>query len=168
MDSIWGTLFILSFMFSISYWWPRYRRKEDLAQHLVSVLRELTSDEYEVTTEEHDGMQLLQLKNPTTRIQYKCYASHEELFCSCFFENKEISGANATTVSRPLGVGKGLAEISFLRTNALMGRVLYHQSGKTREKKVHLLFDTLKTNVTAHWTSSMFGEDKKEGALSPH
>lgn len=164
MNPIWGTLFILSFMFSISYWWPRYRRKEDLVQHLAAVLKELSSDVYEVTTEEHDGVQLLQLKNPTTRIQYKRYASHEELFCSCFFENKEISGANATAVSRPLADGKRPAEISFLRTNALMGRVLYYQGGRTREKKVHLLFDTLKTKVIAHWTDSLFREDKKEGA----
>lgn len=163
MNSILGTLFILSFMFGIFYWWPRYHRKKDLEQQLVAVLKELTSDTYEVSDEEQEGVQLLQLKNPTTRIEYKRHALHEELFCSCFFENKEISGANITIISRPFVDRKERTDISFSRTNAWMGKVLYHQSGKTRGENVHLLFDAVKIKVIAHWTKSLFGEDGTEG-----
>ncbi|KKU79632.1 MAG: hypothetical protein UY04_C0005G0007 [Parcubacteria group bacterium GW2011_GWA2_47_7] len=134
MGPTWGTLFILFVMFGFYFSWTRYCRKADLVQNLVAVLQEMKLDKYEVTVEEHEGTQLLELRNPTTRIQYKRLVSDEILVCSRFFANKEASGSNTAIVSRPIDSMGNLNRIQFLRTNALMGKMLYYQGGGNSRK----------------------------------
>ncbi len=142
MESLLKILLILSLIFGFFHWWPRNRRRADLVEHLTLVLGEIKSGKYAVVVNDAAGVQTIELKNSMSRHLYELHAAHESLSCNCFFADKEDSGANVTFVSRPSG-GGGNRKVTFLRNNTLMGRTLYHQTGSTRKKAVHKLFDDI-------------------------
>lgn len=154
MQSILDALLIVSIMFGFYFGWNTHCRKVDLVKNLNEILSELHEDEYEAFLDCTDGARQIELSNSTTRIQYKRDAIDETIICSRFFESKESSGANTTVLSRAKISEYESRKIAFLRTNALMGTLLYHRGGYVHGTKNNKLFTDIRDKIIERWKSS--------------
>ncbi len=150
VNDLGNIVFVLAVIWVIYYGGNNMLRVSDLIAQLESTLVELARDEYTVTYDTQNGMETIELTNPTSRIQYSCSGNKEGLVISLFFNDKEKSGANKTQVTRHKAERRSTTQITYGRENRLMGRLLYFQQGVSRLPRVHQSMDRMIATIFAY------------------
>lgn len=135
--------------------WTNHVRIADLRENLRATLRELGEDVYEIgSRKDSRGVEVIELRNPTTRIVFTDFEFHEEFTAYRFFKDSERSGANVAYISRHT-VGGGYARnIAWWRHNHLHGRLLYSVGDITRNATIHDLVDQIIRKVRGQITET--------------